>query len=208
MDPRRRALTTRGNMAPQTTTSEHTNQTQMTADDIVAAVPSGRETTSNICRKWKNFNNNNNTEWSTMEFRRVRQSPSPHPQDPGDTSRAQGRQKRAHAEERWRTPDSDAPRDPRAAASPRVALAPEKEARKLPMELQTPTTRDVEADQTPEEESPPRKKRQRRPRRRRRQTFTQHHLDFCLVISTAPPTAFLPDQVYGDGIEPKPDGVF
>jgi hypothetical protein len=44
---------TRGNTATQTTTSEHTNQTQMTADDIVAAVPSGQETTSNICRKQK-----------------------------------------------------------------------------------------------------------------------------------------------------------
>jgi hypothetical protein len=165
-----RALTTRGNMVPQTMTSEHTNQTQMTADDIVAAVPSGRETTSNICRKRKKFNNNN-TERSTTEFRRIRQSPSPHPQDPGDTSRTQGRQKRAHTEERWRTPDSDAPRDPWA-ASPRVALAPARDSRKRLMELQTPTTRDVEADQTPEEESPPRKKRQRGPRRRRRQTFT------------------------------------
>jgi hypothetical protein len=51
MDPWQRALTTRGNTAPHTTSSEHTNQTRMTADDIVAVVPSGRETTSNICRK-------------------------------------------------------------------------------------------------------------------------------------------------------------
>jgi hypothetical protein len=76
------------------------------------------------------------------------------------------------------------------------------------MEIRTPTTRDVEADLTPEEDSSPRKKRQRGSRRRRRQTFTQRHLDFRLVISTAPHTAFCPDQVYGDGIEPKPDGTF
>ena len=157
-------LTTTGNKAPQTTKFEHTNQTQMTADNIVAAVPSGREITSNICRKRKKFNNNNNTERSTTEFRRVRQSSSPHPHDPRDTSRGQGRQKRAHTEERWRTPDSDAPRDPWA-ASPRVALAQASDSRKRPMELQTLITRDGEADQTPEEESPPRKKRQRGPRR-------------------------------------------
>jgi hypothetical protein len=75
------------------------------------------------------------------------------------------------------------------------------------MELQTPITRDVEADQTPEEESPRRKKGQRGPQRRRRRTYKQRNLDFCRVIAMVPLMAFSPDQPYGDGIEPKPDGV-
>jgi hypothetical protein len=111
-------------MAPHTTSSEHNNQTQIAADDIAAA-PSRRDINSIICRKQKKFynnnnnnNNNNNTERSTTESRRVRKSPSPHPQDPGDTSRTQGRQKQAHTEEGRRTPNSHTPRDPRAAMPP------------------------------------------------------------------------------------------
>jgi hypothetical protein len=152
---------TRGNTAPHTMSSEHTNQTQIAADNNAAA-PSGRETNSNLCRKRKNFNNNNNTERSTTEFRRVRQPPSPPPQDLVDTSRTQGQKRR---------PDLEASR------APRAALPQASDSRKRPM--------DEEADQTPEEESPPRKKRQRGSRRRRRQTFTQRHLDFRSVISTA-----------------------
>jgi hypothetical protein len=142
--------------------SEHNNQTQIAADDIAAA-PSGRETNSNLCRKWKKINNDNNTERSTTELRRVRQPSPPQPQDLAYTSRTQGQK---------RLPDSEASRD-LWAAFPRVALPQVSDSRKCPMEPHTPTTRDAEADQTPEEESPPRKKRQRGPQRRRRRPSKQ-----------------------------------
>jgi hypothetical protein len=76
------------------------------------------------------------------------------------------------------------------------------------MESQRHTSQEEEADQTPEEVSPPRKKRQCGPGRRRRRPSKQQTLDFRPIISTVPPMAFRPDQIYGDGIEPKPDGVF
>jgi hypothetical protein len=54
----------------------------------------------------------------------------------------------------------------------------------------------------------PRRTRPRGPRRQRSQAFRQRNLDFRAIFPSIPDTAIRPEQAYGDGIEPKPDGVF
>ena len=52
-------------------------------------------------------------------------------------------------------------------------------------------------------------KRQRGPRRQKQSALHQRTLEFQPAPPMAPPTmAFRPEEVYGDGIEPKADGVF